>query len=143
MAANKTYIVVKDGEELEKLKTLTAAKKLADTQGAKVYCDDECVYEGEKPTPEFSEELRAREEPTEPGTTEEKVPEPVKTQKGITQYRLTSLMNVRKAPSLDAEKAGFKNKGAIVNVVALEKDWLHHTDGTFILFGGGEYAQKL
>ena len=33
--ANKTYIVVKDGEELKELKSLTAAKKLADTKNTK------------------------------------------------------------------------------------------------------------
>ena len=44
MASNKTYIVTKDGEELEQLKTLAAAKKLADAEGAEVYCDGECVY---------------------------------------------------------------------------------------------------
>lgn len=44
--ANKIYIVVKDGEELEKLKTLAAAKKLVYAEGAEVYCDGKCVYEG-------------------------------------------------------------------------------------------------
>ena len=44
MASNKTYIVTKNGEELEQLKTLAAAKKLADAEGAEVYCDGECVY---------------------------------------------------------------------------------------------------
>ena len=44
--ANKTYIVVKDGEELKELKSLTAAKKLADTEGAEVFCDGKCVYQG-------------------------------------------------------------------------------------------------
>ena len=34
--ANKIYTVVKDGEELEKLKTLAAAKKLADAEGAEI-----------------------------------------------------------------------------------------------------------
>jgi len=42
--ANKIYTVVKDGEELEQLKTLAAAKKLADAEGAEVYCDGKCVY---------------------------------------------------------------------------------------------------
>ena len=42
----KIYTVVKDGEELETLKTLTAAKKLADTEGAEVYSDGKCVYQG-------------------------------------------------------------------------------------------------
>ena len=44
--ANKTYTVVKDGEELKELKTLSAAKKLADTEGAEVFCEGECVYQG-------------------------------------------------------------------------------------------------
>lgn len=39
MANTKIYTVVKDGEELEQLKTLTAAKKLADAEGAAVYCE--------------------------------------------------------------------------------------------------------
>ena len=46
MANTKIYTVVKDGEELEKLKTLTAAKKLADAEGAEVYSDGKCVYQG-------------------------------------------------------------------------------------------------
>ena len=41
--ANKTYTVVKDGEELKELKSLAAAKKLADTEGAEVFCDGKCV----------------------------------------------------------------------------------------------------
>ena len=41
--ANKTYTVIKDGEELKELKSLTAAKKLADTEGAEVFCDGKCV----------------------------------------------------------------------------------------------------
>ena len=44
--ASKTYIVVKNGEEIEKLKTLTAAKKLADAEGAEVICGGKCVYQG-------------------------------------------------------------------------------------------------
>ena len=39
MATKKTYTVMKDGEEIEKLTTLTAAKKLADAEGAEVFCD--------------------------------------------------------------------------------------------------------
>ena len=40
----KTYIIVKDGLELDQLKTLAAAKKLADTESAEVFCDGQCVY---------------------------------------------------------------------------------------------------
>ena len=39
MATNKTYIVVKDGEELKELKSLAATKKLADAEGATVACN--------------------------------------------------------------------------------------------------------
>ena len=42
--ANKIYIVVKDGEELEKLKTLAVAKKQADAEWVEVYCDGKCVH---------------------------------------------------------------------------------------------------
>ena len=40
----KTYIIEKDGLELDQTKTLAAAKKLADTEGAEVFCDGQCVY---------------------------------------------------------------------------------------------------
>ena len=60
--ANKIYTVVKDGEELEKLKTLAAAKKLADAEGAEVYCDGKCVYEG---TGSPVEDKTAEEKPEE------------------------------------------------------------------------------
>ena len=42
--STKIYTVVKDGLELDQLKTLAAAKKLADTEGAEVFCDGQCVY---------------------------------------------------------------------------------------------------
>ena len=44
--STKIYTVVKDGLELDQLKTLAAAKKLADTEGAEVFCDGKCVYPG-------------------------------------------------------------------------------------------------
>ena len=62
--ANKIYIVVKDGEELEKLKTLAVAKKQADAEWVEVYCDGKCVYEGTvSPTEEKTAEAVA-EKPT-------------------------------------------------------------------------------
>ena len=58
--ANKIYIVVKDGEELEKLKTLAVAKKQADAEWVEVYCDGKCVYEGTvSPTEEKTAEAVA------------------------------------------------------------------------------------
>ena len=44
MATNKIYIVVKDGEELKELKSLAAAKKLADAEDATVVCNGATVY---------------------------------------------------------------------------------------------------
>ena len=47
-------------------------------------------------------------------------------------YRLTALMNVRKAPSLEAEKVGTKPEGTVVQVTSIEGDWLHLADGNYI-----------
>ena len=44
--ANKIYTVVKDGKELEKYKSLSAAKKRANAEGAEVFLDGKCVYQG-------------------------------------------------------------------------------------------------
>ena len=57
-------------------------------------------------------------------------------------YTLTSKMNIRKTPSLNAEKAGIAQKGAVVEVAAIEGDWMRLTDGTFILYAAGKYAVK-
>ena len=131
MASNKTYTVVKDGETLKELKTLAAAKKLADTEGAEVLCDGECVYQGTIVAAENTGEAV-------PDTVEEtETPTPAPE-----HYTLTSRMNIRKAPSLNAEKAGIAQKGTVVEVAAVEGDWLHLTDGTFILFGAGKFAVK-
>ena len=173
MAKNKVYAVMKDGEELEKLKTLAAAKKLADTEGAEVYCDGECVYQGEKRegeqeqiatdehykasvdehgssavddqtatkdaeataevTPIITADPVISRKPTQPDT------EPVET----TRYRLKSLMNVRKRPSLESTVVGTKPEGTAVRVLKIENDWMHLAEGTFILYGEGEYAEKM
>ena len=44
-ATNKNYLVIGgNGEELKTVKTLAAAKKLADAEGGSVLVDGECVY---------------------------------------------------------------------------------------------------
>ena len=49
-ATNKTYLVTDEfGTELKTLKTLAAAKKLADSEGGKVVCDGEVVYTASHP----------------------------------------------------------------------------------------------
>ena len=123
--ANKTYIVVKDGEELKELKSLTAAKKLSDTEGAEVFCDGKCVYQGTvAPTEDTVEET---------AVAEEQKPE---------VYTLTRKMNVRKEPSLSSAKLKVLDAGTVVEVKAIQNDWLCLTDGTFILYENGKNARK-
>lgn len=123
--ANKTYTVVKDGEELKELKSLTAAKKLADTKGAEVFCDGKCVYQGTvAPTEDTVEET---------AVAEKQKPE---------VYTLTRKMNVRKEPSLNAAKLKVMDAGAVVEVRAVQNDWLCLTDGSFILYENGKNARK-
>ena len=132
MANTKTYMVVKDGSPIKELKSLTAAKKLADAEGAEVLCDGECVYLGtvaafENAVPELSD-----------AAPEETVTEAAKPER----YTLTAKMNIRRAPSLEAQKLGIAQPGTVVEVAAIENDWLRLTDGTFILYEGGRFAWK-
>ena len=120
----KTYIVQKDGETLKELKTLAAAKKLADAEGAEVLCDGECVYQGTV-------------DPATPAV-EEAVEKVVKS----ATYTLLRKMNVRKEPSLTAAKVKVLNAGAEVLVTEIADDWLNLADGTFILYEGGKNARK-
>ena len=128
--ANKTYTVMKDGETLKELKNLAAAKKLADMEDAEVFCEGLCVY---APDPVISGD----EDPLESELTVDRAA-PIKPQK----YTLTAKMNIRKSPSLDARKLGIAEKGKVVEVAAIEGDWLHLTDNTFILYEGGRFATK-
>ena len=125
----KIYIVQKDGETLKELKTLAAAKKLADAEGADVLCEGECAYQGN--TAPAADPVT----PTEEMTVAEEAAKP-------TTYMLLRKMNVRKAPSLKADKAAVLNAGAEVLVTEITNDWLHLADGTFILYEGGKNARK-
>ena len=149
----KIYTVVKDGEELETLKTLAAAKKLADSEGAEVYSDGKCVYQGtvEKAVePVDTVPVETGEEPTET-TTEiveaepvvaEKPKQPVVEEPKVEMYRLKSLMNVRKKPSMNAQILGTRARGTVVRVLGVEDGWLHLADDTFILYQSGRFAEK-
>ena len=147
MAKNKIYTVMKNGEELEQLKTLAAAKKLADAEGAEVYADGKCVYQGSVEVEEVKEvketEVKEAEVPETKSVTEEKPKEPEVTEPVPQRYRLKMLMNVRKRPSMNAPVLATKAAGTIVHVVTIENDWMQLRDGTFILYGNGEYAEKL
>ena len=131
MAGKKTYVVVKNGVEIERLNTLTAARKLADAEGAEVFCDGLSIYKGVK------EIVHA--EPIVAETPKQiEVKEP-KTEK----YRLKALMNVRKRPNLDSDILGTKPAGTVVRVLGVEEGWLHHIDGSYILFKEGKYTEKV
>lgn len=126
--ANKIYTVMKDGEPVKELKTLVAARKLADEQGGEVMCDGETIYAASliEHEPEETEEGKAQE-------------------KEAVKYTLLSKMNIRTAPSLEADKVGIAEAGTVVEVLAIEDDWLRVRNGTgvvFILYGGGKYARK-
>ena len=123
--ANKTYTVVKDGEELKELKSLAAAKKLADAAGAEVICDDKCVYQGTVAPAEDTVEEAVVAEDLKPET-----------------YTLLRKMNVRKEPSLNAAKLKVLDAGAVVEVRDIQNDWLCLTDGSFILYENGKNARK-
>ena len=130
MASKKTYIVMKNGEEIEKLNTLTAAKKLADTEGGEVFCDGVSVYKGV--------EVLVNAEPVVAAELKQPEVEEPKTE----QYRLKTLMNVRKKPSMDADIVTTKPAGTLVRVLKVKDDWLHLIDGNYILFEEGKYAEK-
>ena len=104
--ANKTYTVMKDGEELKELKTLASAKKLADAEGAEVLCEGECVYQG---TAKDSEDTVSE---LSDAVTRPPEKEPVKPVK----YTLTAKMNIRKAPSMSSGIVGIAEKGTVVEV---------------------------
>lgn len=132
--ASKIYSVVKDGEVLKELKTLAAAKKAADAEDAEVFADGKCVYSPVSVPVEAPAVEKAA------GTEEDTIEEPEK-QKAPEKYILLQKMNVRKAPSLKAEKLGTKAKDTVVEAI-LKDDWLHLTDGTFILYDGGKFAKR-
>ena len=125
----KEYIVMKDGAELKTYKSLPAAKALAEKEGAEVYADGECVYSPTVEPAVISSDLSTVEETKE----EQKEPD---------KYVLLRKMNVRREPSLTAEKAGVLDKGTVVEVEKKVDDWLHLTDGTFIYYEGGKNARK-
>lgn len=167
--ANKVYTVIKNGEEIETLKTLTAAKKLADTEGAEVFADGKCVYSGAERTDVENNEVdspvtdtsadapveaRAPENTTEQEVAEQTIvtAEPVVAKKSVqpktedvatVRYRLKNLMNIRKKPSLTADIASIKPEGTVVRALGVEGDWLHLADDTFVLYNGGEFAEKV
>lgn len=124
----KTYTVVKNDTEIETVKTLAAAKKLADSEGADVLCDGVKIYQA---NPDGLKQETAETDPAKPA------------RKQSVLFRLKTLMNVRVRPCLTAPILTTKTAGSIVAVEKIEGDWLFLTDGTYILCEGGKYAEKM
>lgn len=58
------------------------------------------------------------------------------------KYRLLAKMNVRSAPSLDADIVSVLDAGAEVEVKSVRNEWLALTDGSFILYENGRFAER-
>ena len=169
---SKKYVVMKNEKEIESLKTLTAAKKLADAENAEVYCNGELVYNASGMADDNVSALAQNIEPvsnlstghvsehptesvgnhpTEPVSDHPKAINPqdsikVKSEsdkKPIVKYRLRNAMNVRKEPSMLADIRKTLSAGTVVEVTELKDDWLHLTDGSYILYCEGKFAEKI
>lgn len=127
----KEYVVKKDGQLLKSYKSLPAAKQLAEKEMANVYCEDACIY---RTVPDEEEAVR---EVQNQEAIDAALPIPP------AKFKLTHLMNVRKKPSLDAEIAGTLAAGTEIDVGAVVDDWLYLSDGTYILYSGGKFAEKI
>ena len=93
--------------------------------------------------PEEKEAFGVASEPQEGRAEEAEKPKGKKKDTGAGIYRLKALMNVRKTPSLSGEILGTLDGGTEVRVKAVEGDWLHLADGTFIFYHEGKWAMRL
>ena len=60
----------------------------------------------------------------------------------VVKYRLKAYMNMREKPSLSAAILGTKSDGEIVDVAALENDWLFLADGSCILYNNAAFRER-
>ena len=135
--ANRTFVVMKSGEIIRELKSLSAAKKIAQAENAEVYCGDELVYPNQGETDNQTEAPNTVETQIDDGE-EKQIDEGAEM-----KYRLKALMNVRVSPSLSSRKIATLLPGTIVTVVNIKNDWLHLTNGSFIFYGNGKYAERV
>ena len=150
--ANKTYFVKKDGEIIKELKSLSAAKKIAQAESADVYCGDELVYSAhgtDKEVNNDTDNASLHDTEKEINNSAEKESDhsadPVSSADDdrAVKYRLKALMNVRTSPSLSSRKIATLLPGTIVTVANIKNDWLHLTNGSCILYANGKYAEKI
>ena len=142
--ANRNYVVKKNGEIIKELKSLSAAKKIALSESAEVYCGDELVYPNQGETDNQTEASNTVETQIDDGA-EKQIDESAEKQiDGVEmKYRLKALMNVRVSPSLSSKKIATLLPGTIVTVANIKNDWLHLTNGSFIFYSNGKYAEKM
>ena len=165
---NITYFVKKDGEIIKELKSLSAAKKIAMAESADVYCGDELVYSAhgtdkevnngsekeesvsvEKEVNNDTENVSLYDKEKQINNSAEKESDhsadPVSSADDdrAVKYRLKALMNVRTSPSLSSRKIATLLPGTIVTVANIKNGWLYLTNGSFILYGNGKYAEKI
>ena len=158
--ANRNYVVKKNGEIIKELKSLTGAKKIAQAENAEVYCGDELVYPNQGETDNQTEASNTVETQIDEGAEKqidegagEQIDDGAETQiddgeekriDGVEmKYRLKALMNVRVSPSLSSRKIATLLPGTIVAVANIKNDWLHLTNGSFIFYGNGKFAEKV
>ena len=166
--ANRNYFVKKDGEIIKELKSLSAAKKIAESEGADVYCGDELVYSAHGTDKEVvndtdteesvsvEKEVNNNTESVSLDDTEKTInkstekesdhsADPVSPAEEVSavKYRLKALMNVRVSPSLSARKIATLQPGMIVTVAKIKDNWLHLTNGSFIFYANGKYAERV
>ena len=142
--ANRSYFVKKNGEIIKELKSLSAAKKIALSESAEVYCGDELVYPNLGETDNQTEAPNTVEKQIDEGAGEQIDEGAEKQIDGVEKkYRLKALMNVRVSPSLSSRKIATLMPGTIVTVANIKNDWLHLTNGSFIFYGNGKFAEKI
>ena len=166
--ANRNYFVKRNGEIIKELKSLSAAKKIAQAESADVYCGDELVYSAhgtdkevnngsekeesvsvEKEVNNDTENVSLYDKEKQINNSVEKESDhsadPVSSADDdrAVKYRLKALMNVRTSPSLSSRKIATLLPGTIVTVANIKNGWLYLTNGSFILYGNGKYAEKI
>ena len=152
---------MKDGVKIKTTKSFNGAKAVAEAEQAEVFCNGEKVYSAintvspvTPPAPPSTSSA-----PSSPSDEQKQAPvSPVSDEKFGEQktetaaespkaYRIKALMNVRKAPSLNAERIAAIEAGKIVNVYDIKDDWMKVKWGNwgegiaYILYKNGEFAE--
>ncbi len=142
MSTNRTYIIMKNGVKIKTTRSLNSAKAFANQEQAEVFCNGEKVYQANQFAAETQQPVTTEEQSAtgaETTDTAVNVPEaqPI-------AYRIKALMNVRKAPSLNAERIAVVETGKIVNVYEIKDNWLKvkwYEGFAYILYKDGEFAE--